>query len=465
MAQSTLTASIIMCAGLATTYMFLPDGGSVAIYRTAAIGAALSIGFGIYLQTHGIRSLMRTDLIMLVALFGLTLVEFFFPQSAIELMIRPQSATQGVEALFLGFCGLIIGRNFITSTRPIVVASTKFEWSPKTIFSVYVGLFFASFLYVLVTVGFNPVELVTQMLGPRFSQPWSRGALGGWAELPAEYSGLIRYLIPAFAGVILANPSAFRLLQKLVVTFGLGFTLFWGFASGTRNVFCIYLLTFVVSYISRKRGITWKRVLIIISIASFLLYFAAYYMLEFRKIGLENYNAAQTAHENETFFVDNNLPVISRLTEVFPSNYHYLGLELASFAILHPVPRALWPSKPEHLSISAEDALGMSQLTLSSTFVGEAYMMGGYPAILLMGLLFGWVASWWNRFGLHLRSSIGVILYASGFFAATISMRSILWTTTAILPTIAIWLYSNWRATQAVSHIRLTSRPHRPRSS
>src|SRR5262249_33693861 len=131
--------------------------------------------------------------------------------------------------------------------------------------------------------------------------------------------------------------------------------------------------------------------------------------------------------------------------------YGYLGLEFASFAILHPVPRALWPSKPQGLSVSAEDALGVSQnpglrgLTVATTFVGEAYMMGGYTAVLMVGLLLGWLASWWNRFGLDLRSNASVVLYASGFFAAVLSMRSLVFTTTAMLPTIAIWLYAKRR--------------------
>jgi hypothetical protein len=173
-----------------------------------------------------------------------------------------------------------------------------------------------------------------------------------------------------------------------------------------------------------------------------LVSFASYYMLQFRKVGLEGYVQGREAGSNEeTLFIDNNLPTISRLTEVFPDRADYLGWEPVFFAIGRPVPRVLWPSKPEKLSISAEDALNMRGLTLSSTFVGEAYMMGGYLAVVVVGLSFGWLASWWNRFGSDLRSNANLILYASGFFAALISMRSTIWFTTAMLPTAAIWLY------------------------
>jgi hypothetical protein len=82
-------------------------------------------------------------------------------------------------------------------------------------------------------------------------------------------------------------------------------------------------------------------------------------------------------------------------------------------------------------------------------------MMGGYPAILLVALLYGGLAGWWNQFRLDFQSSASLILYASGFFSAMISMRSILWTTTAMLPPIAVWLYLKWRK----SKVRGLARP------
>src|SRR5262245_5217294 len=106
MIHPTIAASIVMIVGLAITYLLLPDGDSVAIYRTAAIGAALAIGLGIFLEAQRVRSLVRADLLMIAALFGLTLVEFFFPQEGlVGGAMSAQSATRGVEALFLGFCG------------------------------------------------------------------------------------------------------------------------------------------------------------------------------------------------------------------------------------------------------------------------------------------------------------------------------------------------------------------------
>src|SRR5690349_18497755 len=119
MKQTTATSTILMCIGFGITYSILPEQGSVAIYRTAAIGGALAIGLGVLIEVRrGIRGLIRTDLLALVALYGLALVEFFFPQEAIDHMVTAQAATTGVEALFIGFVGLIIGRNLAPAPRP-----------------------------------------------------------------------------------------------------------------------------------------------------------------------------------------------------------------------------------------------------------------------------------------------------------------------------------------------------------
>jgi hypothetical protein len=300
---------------------------------------------------------------------------------------------------------------------------------------------------MLITVGFDPVELVNQMLRPRFSQPWSRGQLGGWAELLGEFGGLLLYLIPAIAGSVLADRRRFTTSQIAFVVLGLAFTFFHGFSSGTRNVFAIYLIVFTVSYVVFKRGIRWRNVAFVFCLTAVSLYLSAYYMLQFRQVGLASYieNKGGKGFRQETLFIDNNLPVISLVTNIFPNHFEYLGSEFAYFAISRPVPRALWPSKPQGLSVETADVLGLKGVSISSTFVGEAYMMGGYPTILVVGLLLGWLAGWWNRFGQDLRSHLSVALYASGFFAAAISMRSLVFVTTAVLPSFAIWLYLRTR--------------------
>ena len=59
-----------------------------------------------------------------------------------------------------------------------------------------------------------------------------------------------------------------------------------------------------------------------------------------------------------SFFVDYNIVNVSQLTEVFPASFEYLGLEIPLNALIRPIPRVLWPGKPEGLSVTIETALG-----------------------------------------------------------------------------------------------------------
>jgi hypothetical protein len=167
------------------------------------------------------------------------------------------------------------------------------------------------------------------------------------------------------------------------------------------------------------------------------------YMLEFRTVGLSNFSFAESPPE--TLYIDHNLVVISQLTEVFPSSYEFLGFEVAFNGLIHPIPRILWPGKPEGLSIGVEAAVGApSGVTVACTFIGEAYMSGGLLAVLFASLLFGAAADIWNRLGRDINSPFAQLLYASGFFCAMLTMRSMQWTSTAMLPTVALWFYSKF---------------------
>ena len=157
-----------------------------------------------------------------------------------------------------------------------------------------------------------------------------------------------------------------------------------------------------------------------------------------------------------TLYIDHNMVNISNLTNVFPDVVDYLGLEIPYQSIIKPIPRALWPGKPEGLSTSIEAALGSYDgvTTLACTFVGEAYMAFGLVGVLIAGLLFRGrgrvVESGWSE----RNSSFSQILYASGFLCAAMSMRSLLTMVPFMLPTLAMWIIGKFWLPKASAHTR-----------
>ncbi|PTX91095.1 hypothetical protein DB354_20890 [Opitutus sp. ER46] len=413
-----------------------------------AIGVGISFLASLLLDYRGnYRNLVRADVMAISSLYFLTLFEFLAPQPQFDDLVTLDQTRSALVACLWGFTGLAVGRHFAPSTPGSLTELLQRPAPPRFLITLFSIALFGGFLHMLLAVNFNVFELVDQFMAPRFSQPWGRGKFGDWKALLGEL-GMILYLVPPLAGIVLAKRAEYSATHKLYISAGFAFTLFYGFTSGTRNVIAAYLATFLVAYAftsppNRKRELIWVG-----GITAALMLVATVVMLEFRNIGFRNYlqgyNEIRKSKEDANLFVDYNLYVIGKLTDIFPKHHDYLGLEIPYLAIIRPIPRAAWPGKPEGLSLSIEDAVGVEGLTLASSFVGEAYISGGNIGVLVAGVILASVAAWWNKLAHSDNSGFGNLVFASGFFAMVISMRSLFVFTTAILPTVAALVLGNW---------------------
>jgi oligosaccharide repeat unit polymerase len=436
--------SLIMVLGLAVTWLALPSNDAESIFDTAATGVGIALLSATAMEAFsGVRALIRTDNLMLWVLYGLTLLEFLFPQPDVNTATSVEAATRGTGAVLLGFFGLVVGRHLV-SKRPNL--NVPIEFGPGQLFALFILAFVVGYLHIFVAVNFDPLEMISQMSGPRFSQSWGRGRYGDLYSLLYELSLLI-YILPPAAGLIFARAKQFSAFQKLAVSLILMLTFYYAFSSGTRNVLGTYVISMFGAYALSKPDLKLKRVLMMgLPIAGILL-FASIVMLEVRTAGGVFAAASEDRHYYyDTLYIDHNIVNLSNLTNVFPDAVDYLGLEIPYQTIIRPIPRALWPGKPEGLSTSIEQALGAtdSATTLSCSFIGEAYMAFGLIGVLIASLMFGSGAALWNRVGQNAGSSFFQVLYASGFLCAAMAMRSILAMVPFMLPTLALWLFGRY---------------------
>jgi hypothetical protein len=77
-------------------------------------------------------------------------------------------------------------------------------------------------------------------------------------------------------------------------------------------------------------------------------------------------------------------------------------------------------------------------MTIAVTWVGEAFLGGGVLWTLIIGLMIGAFCGWWNHLANYLHSPFALIVFASGFYATLLLMRSLVFFTTALLPSIAL---------------------------
>jgi oligosaccharide repeat unit polymerase len=450
--RSPAIPTLIMIFGMAVTWLTLPSTDSESIFGTAAIGVGIALlGATVVEAASGVRALIRTDNLMLWVFYGLTLLEFLFPQPDVNGSVGIDAATRGTGIVLLGFLGLVIGRHLVsTRSNPVVPV----DFRPGHLFGLFVFAFLVGYLHIFIAVNFDPVEMITQMARPRFTQPWGRGKLGDISALLYELSLLI-YLLPPIAGFMFARAKQFSVFQKLIVLLVLSLTFFYAFASGTRNVLGTYVIAMFGAYVLSKPDLKLKRLLMVGIPLAGLLLFISTLMLELRSAGGIGSLASEERHYS-TLYIDHNMVNISHLTNVFPDVVDYLGLEIPFHSITKPIPRALWPGKPEGLSTSIEAALGSYDgvTTLACTFAGEAYMAFGLTGVLITALLFGAAAGRWNQVGQNKESSFSQILYASGFLCAAMSMRSLLVMVPYMLPTLAMWVIGKYWLPTAGPHTR-----------
>jgi hypothetical protein len=435
-----IAGTVAALIALATTSLTMTGDTSASLARYAAIGGAVAIGLSVAFDARkSLQNLIRADVMAIAALYFLTFFEFIFPQPNFEQLIGVRSTHAGLNAVFVGMAGLLIGRHlWRPKTQPFVRTLTR-EVPARWLLRLLWISFALGFLHQLLAVNFNVMEWVDLMMAPRFSQPWQRGRLGDWKALIVEFQ-LFIYLIPPLCGIIMARRYRFTGSQLALVAVTLLFTLFYGFTSGTRNVFAAYLVTFVIGFAFALPAGRRKEIIAVSLTSSMAFLAATVLMLDFRQVGFKNWiegTYIPPDTRERTLFVDYNLYAICRIAEAFPNHRDYLGLEIPFNALVRPIPRAIWPGKPEGLSTTIEETLGVEGLTIAASFVGEAYMAGGLLAVLATGLLFGALAGWWSFLVSPHNSELGILIYASGFFAAVISMRSLFVFTTALLPTVA----------------------------
>jgi oligosaccharide repeat unit polymerase len=295
---------------------------------------------------------------------------------------------------------------------------------------------------------------VSYFLAPRFSQPWQRGQYGDLNALLTEIGALL-YLVPPLAGVILGRVRRYSRGSRLLVFLGLVFTLFYGFSTGTRNIMVIFVVTFGLGYFFAEGGILTLRVKTTVFLAACLIGISAYYGVQFRNVGLGEFllgTQEQTTDAAPTLFVDYNLFVISRLTNIFFYEHDYVGMAVPLWIVARPVPRVLWPGKPDGLEVSADTYLEVEGVSLTSTFVGESFMAAGFIGVAIGAICLGALARWWTVRAYSIHSDFAILVYSSGFFALVMSVRSLYQLPVAILPTLWALVYGRWFLRSSIGH-------------
>ncbi len=444
------SSTLCLIAGLLFTGLFLLRGDTAsAVARHAAWGVAFSVCVSLWLEfRQQWTNLLRTDLVALTALYFLVFFEFLFAQPRFnELVPNPMNIKPSIVICLAAFGAMATGRHLVSRRiRPLRLATTALPQSAiLTLFWFSLAL---GYFHMLLASDFNVVAMVGHFLDSRFAVPWGRGKFGDAKAMLYEM-GATLYLVPPLAGVILGRRRSYGTSVVVAVFAALIVTLFYGFCTGTRNVIGIYLMTFLAAYYYASGGARTSN-LVLGASAGLILLASTVYGVRFRKVGLGEYlkdPAAYSATDDIGIYVDYNLWSLLRVTEIFPQKTPYLGWKVPTWLLARPVPRFLWPGKPDGQDVSPETHIGFVGATVTATFIGDTYMAAGIWGVMVAGLGLGWLWQWWTQKAFSLKSDFGIVIYGSGFFAASITMRSLYMLPVAVLPTVTAlvmgWLFSS----------------------
>ncbi|NDV62306.1 oligosaccharide repeat unit polymerase [Puniceicoccales bacterium CK1056] len=403
---------------------------------------------------HGLRNLIRVDVFALLAFYFLTYFEFLFPQSRFDYLVVGSDVVKAVHLTLVGLATFAIARHIDVLPKRWLGFIGEIEMRRGDLLAIYFGAFILSSLPMWLSVEFNPVRWFDELMSPRFGRAWGRGKFGDVSALLHELK-LLGYIMPPIAGVIFANRkdySKFALFFVLITLLTLWFV---AFSSGTRNILAIQMAGFLGGFLIIQKRLKIMPVAILGLVIAVTFVFLAEMMLEFRQVGLKRYLAEgreyasyyafqdeyygeDAATTDSGYFVDYNLWRIAQMVAAFPELYDYIGWNLPFVAITKPIPRALWPGKPTDLKVGLEEVIGAKGYTIACTWVGEAYVAGGVIWIVATGILIGIFCCFWNQLANFIHSPFPLVVFASGFYSILLLMRSLLFFTTALLPSIAL---------------------------
>jgi hypothetical protein len=439
-----LFSTLTICVGSLLVYFTMPSNvPELDIYRYCAYTLFVVLAIALVIEgLAGARSLARVDIVAIWTLYFLTFAEFLHPHVRILYENATGKAGMACGLVLVGLCGVAIGRHIAVPFRARPEQVRLPDISPRAFLRMFFLFAFVGYLYVLLTTHFNIVEILDSLTQPRFVRPWQRSSEGDWRSFLSELD-LLLYICAALGGFIFANAKSYGRGARLGVAVILLFMTFFDFCEGARNVLLIKSGLFLLTFFMASRQTHTLRLIVTTTIAAAALWVVSGYMLDFRNQGLSSYLTDGAAQRlDDGFMIDNNMVSIARVVGVFPDPYPFPGTDIVIQIFTKWVPRALWAGKPVGWTTTVEEALATGGgYTLAVTYVGEAYLIAGYPSLIIISLLIGALTSWWSRVGLAARSNLDLIYYASGFFAAALGMRSIQFVTIAIVPTVAFYLF------------------------
>lgn len=370
------------------------------------------------------KSLLRADILLILSPIYWLLLDLIQGVYDME-----QISVDGITSAFVAISLFVIG---------IWISTTSIPWRPPKnlqkasthILSVPIlfrlNLFF--FLFGIFRFAypcqFNVVQMIHYLGADRWSAPWARGALGGWNAF-LDHMSYFGYLLPALTTLLWIRTKRFSTYVFVSICLTIFMALFLAQGGGRRVVGVIFGAA-IICWILEVKKISFIR-LVILSLVVATLLLVMQYMLEFRNVGYKNiFEKNSQVVKNKHLRVDDNFLRLGQIIDIVPRGHPYVYEKPILYALIRPIPRALWPGKPVDSGFDLPFILGKKGVSLTSSVIGEWYLSAGWVMVFFGGWLYGRLANLACLFIIVRPNSSGAIVYSVTLMALFAGMRSML---------------------------------------
>lgn len=389
------------------------------------------------------KAILRAEHILVLAPIYWLLLDLLQKAYIIEEAWLP-----GIKGAFFGIGLFVVGAwsasmmNFLSLPKAIIDSSAH-KLRSNTLFRLILIFFSIGIFKYAYPCNFNPITMVSYLFVDRWSAPWARGTLGGWSSF-VDHLSYFGYLLPTLTVLLflrnrrLNYQVVFSILMSLVMTVFLA-------QSGSRRVIGVTFGAAIICWLIEQHKIKLKESLIAFCSMALLL-LVMQNMLNFRGSGFAA--AFDQTESRESLYqhlhVDDNFYRLSQTVLIVPRYAPYVYEKQIVFALIRPIPRAIWKNKPTDPGFDLATTIGAKGVALTHSVIGDWYITGGWIAVFIGGLLYGGFARMISSLLVKDADSAGGLVYSlmvMAMFAGVRAMIDIILMSYALFAWMAIsWL-------------------------
>ena len=311
--------------------------------------------------------------------------------------------------------------------------------TPRTIFKLILVFFAIAIIKFAYPSNFNPVEMFIHLGSDRWSAPWARETLGGWNSF-IDHLDYFGYLLPTLTTLLAIRSRRLTIPVVLAIALSVTITAFLA-QSGGRRIIGVVLGAAIICWVLEQQKLKLKQIIIALFSVAMVLGIMQW-MLEFRGTGFQTINQKEELQYGYLHVDDNFLRLAQTITLV-PNYYPYVYHQQIIFALVRPIPRALWSNKPVDSGFDLPAALGIEGISYSYSVIGDWYICAGYLGVFFGGLIYGGLARTIGQLLARNTQSANSLVYSICAMALFAGFRSLL---ELVLMSYAIlaWMLISW---------------------